>query len=82
MYRINQTDQLLTAVSAIFGSIPVKTSASNEGYPKVRNHGEGPYSLLATRAFSWLKAAATAFTFKTLFRQYAKQVLTVNPHGK
>ena len=36
-------------------------SASNEGYPKVRNHGKGP-----TWAFSWLKAATTAFTFKTL----------------
>ena len=42
-------------------------SASNEGYPKVRNHGEGPY---------WLKAATTAFTFKTLLRHYAKQALT------
>ena len=29
-----------------------------------------------TRAFSWLKAATTAFTFKTLLRHYAKQVLT------
>ena len=29
-----------------------------------------------TRAFSWLKAAATAFTFKTLLRHYAKQALT------
>ena len=29
-----------------------------------------------TRAFFWLKAATTAFTFKTLFRHYAKQVLT------
>ena len=27
-------------------------------HPKVLNHGEGP--------FSWLKAATTAFTFKTL----------------
>ena len=27
-------------------------------------------------AFSWLKAATTAFTFKTLSRHYAKQVLT------
>ena len=26
-------------------------------------------------AFSWLKAATTTFTFKTLLRQYAKQVL-------
>ena len=29
-----------------------------------------------TRAFSWLKAATTAFTFKTLLRYYAKQALT------
>ena len=31
-----------------------------------------------TRAFSWLNAATTAFTFKTLLRHYAKQTLT---HG-
>ena len=37
-------------------------------HPKVRNHGKGP--------FSWLKAATTAFTFKTLLRHYAKQALT------
>ena len=36
-------------------------------HPKVRNHGEGP----PTRAFSWLKAATTAFTFKTRLRHYA-----------
>ena len=30
----------------------------------------------APRAFSWLKAATTAFTFKTLFRHYAKWTLT------
>ena len=29
-----------------------------------------------TRAFSWLKAATTAFTFKTLLRHYAKWTLT------
>ena len=29
-----------------------------------------------TRAFSWLKAATTAFTFKTLLRHYAKRALT------
>ena len=29
-----------------------------------------------TRAFSWLKAAATAFTLKTLLRHYAKLALT------
>ena len=31
------------------------------------------------RAFSWLKVPTNAFTFKTLSRHYAKQVLT---HGK
>ena len=29
-----------------------------------------------TRAFSWLKAATTAFTFKTLLRHYVKRALT------
>ena len=29
-----------------------------------------------TRAFSWLKAATTAFTFKTLLRHYAERALT------
>ena len=29
-----------------------------------------------TRAFSWLKAATTAFTFKTLLRHYAKLAST------
>ena len=29
-----------------------------------------------TRAFSWLKAATTTFTFKTLLRHYAKRTLT------
>ena len=29
-----------------------------------------------TRAFSWVKAATTAFTFKTLLRHYAKRALT------
>ena len=29
-----------------------------------------------TRAFSWLKAATTAFTFKTQLRHYAKWMLT------
>ena len=30
----------------------------------------------STRAFSWLKAATTTFTFKTLLRHYAKWALT------
>ena len=29
-----------------------------------------------TMAFTWLKAATTAFTFKTLLRYYAKRALT------
>ena len=34
------------------------------------------------RAFlSWLKVTTTAFTFKTLLRHYAKQVLTPRSRG-
>ena len=44
------------------------TSASNEGYPKVRNHKIG--------AFSWLKVATTAFTFDTI------KTNRCWPHGK
>ena len=35
-----------------------------------------PWEKAPTRAFSWLKAATTAFTFKTLLRHYAKRALT------
>ena len=49
-----------------------------EGYLKVREDftitEKAP-----TSTFSWLKAATSAFTFKTLLRHYAKQTLT---HGK
>ena len=49
--------------------------ASNEGYPEVREDftitEKAP-----TRAYSWLKAATTAFTFKTLLWHYAKRTLT------
>ena len=50
-------------------------SLQNEGYPNVPED----FSItekVPTRAFSWLKAATTAFTFKTLLRHYAKQTLT------
>ena len=40
---------------------------------KLYNHGA---EKAPTRAFSWLKAATTAFTFKTHLRHYAKQTLT------
>ena len=55
----------------------VGCSASNEGYPKVRNHEEGPTirnHRLPTMAFSWLKAAMNAFTFKTLFNPNSEGV--------
>ena len=49
--------------------------ASNEGYPEARDDftitEKAP-----TRAFSWLKAPTSAFTFKTLLRHYAKRALT------
>ena len=43
-----------------------------EDYVKFYNHKEGPYY----RAFSWLKASTSPFTFKTLLRHYAKQAVT------
>ena len=49
------------------GRVAVESSASNEGYPKVRKITEKA----PTRAFSWLKAGTTAFTFKTLLRHNA-----------
>ena len=39
--------------------------ASNEGYPKVREDFK-IMEKAPTRAFSWLKASTSAFTFKTL----------------
>ena len=55
---------------------PVRSRGSNEGYPKV------PEDLTITEkdptgAFSWLKAATTAFTFKTLLGHYTKQFVIV-----
>ena len=53
----------------------INIRASNEGYPNVREDftitEKAP-----TRAFSWLKAPTSAFTFKTLLRHYAKRALT------
>ena len=55
--------------------VPIFTSAWNEGYPNVPEEftitEKAP-----TRAFSWLKAPTSAFTFKTLLRHYAKWMLT------
>ena len=54
--------------------------ASNEGYTNV--HEDFTITVKApTRAFSWLKATTSIFTFKTLFRHYAKQTLTHGKHG-
>ena len=49
--------------------------ASNEGYTNV-HEGFTITEKAPTRTFSWLKAATTTFTFKTLLRHYAKQALT------
>ena len=48
-------------------SVSVCTSASKSSIQRF---------VITTRAFSWLKAATTAFTFKTLLKHYAKQALT------
>ena len=49
--------------------------ASNDGYPKFHED----FTIMEkapTRAFSYLKAPTSAFTFKTLLRHYAKWALT------
>ena len=51
--------------------LPLKVSASKSSIRRLVITENAP-----TRAFSWLKAATTAFTFKTLLRHYAKQALT------
>ena len=56
-------------VSAI--SIIISSSATKRSIRRFVITEKAP-----TRAFSWLKAATTAFTFKTLLRHYAKQALT------
>ena len=63
-----------------------RTSVGEDGDPVLgRDWNEGSRRLLedftftekaCTRAFSWLKAPTSAFTFKTLLRHYAKQALT------
>ena len=59
--------QLLTA-----GMLPpLATSASKSSIRRFVITERAP-----TRAFSWLKAATTAFTFKTLLRHYAIRALT------
>ena len=54
--------------------IMLPTSAYNEGYPNFPEDftitEKAP-----TRAFSWLKAPTSAFTFKTLLRHYAEWAL-------
>ena len=54
-----------------FRNIVVEDSASKRSIRRFVITEKAP-----TRAFSWLKAATTAFTFKTLLRHYAKRALT------
>ena len=57
--------------SADSSLVSVVTSASKKSIRRFVITEKAP-----TRAFSWLKAATTAFTFKTLLRHYAKRALT------
>ena len=55
----------------IVSGVSVSASASKSSIQRFVITEKAP-----TRAFSWLKAATTAFTFKTLLRHYAKRALT------
>ena len=61
------TSVLITAAAAPGGRHD--TSASKSSIRRFVITEKAP----TIRAFSWLKAATTAFTFKTLLRHYAKQ---------
>ena len=52
----------------------ISTSASKSSIRRFVMTEKAP-----TRAYSWLKAPTSAFTFETLLRHYAKQVLTNLP---
>ena len=54
----------------------VKSRASNEGSPNVPEDFTITEKTF-TRAFSWLKKLASAFTIKTLLRHYPKQAFSV-----
>ena len=71
------THTLSSACAGLVGAIMgtpadvVKASASKSSIRRFVITEKAP-----TRAFSWLKAATTAFTFKTLLRHFAKRALT------
>ena len=56
-------------VTPVDGAVAVSASKSSIGRFVITEKAP-------TRAFSWLKAATTAFTYKTLLRHYAKRALT------
>ena len=66
----NQDERRERSPAVRRGRVSVSTSASKSSIRFVITE-KAP-----TRAFSWLKAATTAFTFKTLLRHYAKRALT------
>ena len=59
------------SVSTVKVGGEVETSASKSSIRRFVITEKAP-----TRAFSWLKAPTSAFTFKTLLRNYAKRALT------
>ena len=61
-----ETKQVLMSAADNSGISHTDTSASKSSIRRFVITEKAP-----TRAFSWLKAASTAFTFKTLLRHYA-----------
>ena len=49
---------------------------AGEGWVGASAENRSIGEVVQSRAFSWLQAATTAFTFKTLLRHYAKRALT------
>ena len=62
---------VLTVNAVVLVWLKMKDSASKSSIRRFTITEKAP-----TRAFSWLKAPTSAFTFKTLLRHYAKRALT------
>ena len=66
-----QKSRCVETAERMHQEVTLPSSASKSSIRRFVNTEKAP-----TRAFSWLKAATTAFTFKTLLRHYAKRALT------
>ena len=69
------TDAISRYQAAVWRPV-MGTRASNEPLRRLSIEDFTITEEAPTRAFSWLKASTSTFTFKTLLKHYAKRALT------